>query len=150
MKELHELAGRDYRGTLSVGGLNAAGAKTTTIDMTHAYADKTLASLVRRFTMAEDGSVERADTYAFRRKPRALEEAFITFEPVRIAGGGRAAIVGRGRRKLVLAAPGTRGKFAAARLVEESKDARGDAIVTRITFVPSKLERQMTLAFTMR
>ena len=143
-------AGRDYYGTLAVEGLNAAGAKSATIDMTHAYNDKALKSLVRRFTLAEDGSVELADAYAFRRKPKALDEAFITFEPVRIARGGGAAIVGRGRRKLTLSAGKTPGRFAASRLVEESKEGRDHAVVTRITFTPSRLDREMTLQFAMR
>jgi len=141
-------AGGQYRGTLAVEGLNAAGPKTATIDLTHAYAEPSLARLVRRFTLAEDGCVELCDSYAFRRKPRGVEEAFITFEPVKIASNGQAAVVGKGKRSLTIAARGTPGRFAATRLVEESKEGRADAVVTRITFAPARLERQMTLTFT--
>jgi len=143
-------AGPQFHGTLAVEGLDAPGAKTATIDMTHAYDDKTLASLIRRFVLAEDGSIELADAYAFTRRPRAVEEAFITFEPVEVAPGGRSVAIGAGRRKLTLASRGTAGRFAAARLVEESREGRADAVVTRITFAPDRLDKQMALAFTIR
>jgi len=142
-------AGGAHFGTLAVEGLNAAGPKTATIDMTHAYDDKSLKSLVRRLVLAADGSVELADRYVFGRKPRALEEAFITYEPVTIPRGGRSAVVGRGRRSVTLACASA-GRFAAERLVEESKEGRTDGVVTRITFIPASLDRQMTLAFTIR
>ena len=37
---------------------------------------------------------------------------------------------------------------AAERLVEESKEGRSDGVVTRITFTPTTLARELTLAFT--
>ena len=119
-------------------------------NMTRAYGDGTLTSLVRRFTLAEDGGIELADRYAFSRKPRSVEEAFITYEPVRIARGGRSAAIGRGRRTCTLSAPGTAGRFAAERLVEASKEGRTDGVVTRITFTPKTLQRDMTLTFAIR
>jgi len=141
-------AGERFHGTLAVEGLNAQGPKTATIDMSHAYDDASLQSLTRRLVLADDGSVELTDRYAFRRKPRSLEEAFITFEPVRVVRGGRAAVIGSGRRSVTLASAPGAGRFAAARLVEESKEGRADRVVTRITFTPSSLAREMTLAFT--
>lgn len=138
--------GGHYRGTLAVEGLNAAGPKSATIDMTHAYDDRTLSRLLRRFDLAPDGHVELSDRFAFTRAPRRLEEAFITFEPVRIARGGRAAVVGRGRRSVTITAR-TPGRFAAERLVEESEEGRTGAVVTRLTFAPARLEREMALVF---
>jgi len=143
-------AGARYHGTLSVEGLNARGTKAATIDMTRAYDDKTLTKLTRHFALAEDGTIELTDSYVFRRKPRALEEAFVTYEPVRIARGGRAAVIGKGRRTVTLASRNPGGKFAATRLLEESKEGRTDRVVTRITFTPSKLDRKLTLSFTLR
>ncbi|MFC1806289.1 heparinase II/III family protein [Planctomycetota bacterium] len=142
-------AGGAYFGTLTVDGLNADGPKAATIDMTRAYDDKTLTRLVRRFVLAEDGTVTLTDTFAFRRKPRALEEAFITYEPVAVARGRRSVAIGSGRRKITVTCD-TPGAFAADRLVEESKEGRTDRVVTRITFVPAVLSRDMTLAFTIR
>ncbi|HUT33769.1 MAG TPA: heparinase II/III family protein [Planctomycetota bacterium] len=139
--------GAQHHGTLAVEGLNGSGTKCATIDATHAYDEKTLQRLVRRFTLAADGGLELRDDYAFSRTPRSIEEAFITFEPVRIARGGRAAVVGKGRRSLTIASAGAPGRFAAERLVEESKEGREHAVVTRIAFVPARLDRQMTLTF---
>ena len=140
-------AGGAYYGTLAVEGLNGTGTKTATIDMTHAYGEPTLEGLIRRFDLAPDGTLALTDTYAFSRKPRSLEEAFITYEPVRVARGARSVVIGKGRRAVTLTAEAP-GRFAAERLVEESKEGRADAVVTRITFVPAKLDRQMALAFT--
>lgn len=139
-------AGGQFFGALSVEGLNAAGVKTATIDMTHAYGEKSLAGLVRRFALAPDGALELSDEYAFSRAPRGIEEAFITFEPVRIAPGGQAAIVGRGARSITITAQQP-GAFVAERLVEESKEGRDEAVVTRIAFTPARLGKQFTLAF---
>jgi len=141
--------GSAYHGTLAVEGLSASGPKSATIDMTHAYDDKSLKSLIRRFTLAPDGSLELVDTYAFRRMPRAIEEAFITFEPTRIVGG-QAVLIGEGRKSITLSADGTPGRFAVERLVEESKEGPSDAIVTRITFIPSGVAKEMRLAFRMQ
>ena len=141
-------AGSQFFGTITVNGLDGPHMKTATIDMTHAYDDKTLASLVRHFAIAPDGSIGLADTYLFRREPRAVEEAFITFEPARVARDGRSVAIGKGKQKLTLASKGTEGTFAAQRLVEESKEGRADRVVTRITFAPATLEKQITLAFT--
>ena len=137
------------RGTLAVEGLNGDGEKTATVDITRAYNDKTLKSLVRRFVLAPDGSAALTDTYAFSRKPRSVEEAFITYEPVRVAKNGRSVAIGRGRRKMTLSSADA-GAFAATPLVEESKEGRTDVIVTRITFAPAVLARQMTLGFSLR
>ena len=71
--------GRRYRGTLAVEGLNREGDKIVTIDMTRAYPDKTLKKLERRFVLGRRGGIELTDTYAFSRKPRSVEEAFVTF-----------------------------------------------------------------------
>ncbi len=139
-------AGGQFRGTLAVEGLSASGGKSATIDMTHAYDEKSLRGLIRRFRLAPDGSVELSDDYAFSREPRSVEEAFITFEPARVVRGGRAVAVGKGRRSLTIAAQQA-GRFTATRLVEESKEGRTDGVVTRIAFVPARLGRQFTLAF---
>ncbi len=143
-------AGGQFRGTLAVEGLNQAGEKRATVDMSHAYGDNRLERLLRRFTLAPDGTVELRDEYAFSRVPRSVEEAFITFEPVRIVRGGRAAVVGKGRQALTLTSAGAAGRFAAERLAEESEDGREDAVVTRITFAPARRAREMTLGFRLR
>jgi hypothetical protein len=119
-----------------------------TIDMTHAYADRTLKSLVRQFVLDGDGTIQITDSYRFSRKPRSLEEAFVTYEDVRVAKAGRSVAIGRGAKKVTLRAKGAGGVFAAERLVEESKEGRTDGVVTRITFVPAELTRDMTLTFT--
>jgi hypothetical protein len=140
--------GSAYRGTLAVEGLNGDGPKMATIDMTHAYADRTLKSLVRQFVLDGDGTIQITDSYRFSRKPRSLEEAFVTYEDVRVAKAGRSVAIGRGAKKVTLRAKGAGGVFAAERLVEESKEGRTDGVVTRITFVPAELTRDMTLTFT--
>jgi len=143
--------GGQYRGTLAVEGLNQAGGeKRATVDMSHAYGDNSLERLLRRLTLAPDGTVELCDEYAFSRVPRSVEEAFITFEPVRVVRGRRAAVVGKGRQALTLTSAGAAGRFAAERLTEESHEGRENAVVTRITFAPARLAREMTLAFRLR
>lgn len=138
--------GSQFRATLAVEGLNASGVKSATIDMTRAYDEKTLTSLIRHFTLGPDGAVELRDEYSFSRAPRSVEEAFITFEPVRVVRGGRAVIVGRGRSRITIAAQQA-GKFTATRLCKESEEGRADGVVTRIAFAPARLGRRFTLAF---
>ena len=141
-------AGSQYYATLEAEGLGTRGPKAATLDLSQAYPDKTLERFIRRFDLAEDGSLALTDRFAFTRKPRALEEAFITFEPVRITRGGRSAVIGTRPNAVTLRSTGDPGTFAAERLVEESKEGRSDGVVTRITFTPATLARELTLAFT--
>ena len=141
-----QIAGSAFRGTLHVEGAGGDGPKAAVIDMTRAYDDETVTSLIRRFDLGA-GAVTLTDTYAFSRKPRALEEAFVTYEDVRVSKGGRSVAIGKGKQKVTLKAVGTPGTFAAEQLVEESKEGRTDGVVTRITFTPESLGRELTLAF---
>ncbi|MBN1672760.1 MAG: heparinase II/III family protein [Kiritimatiellae bacterium] len=140
-------AGPAYYGTLAVRGLNAGPEKAARIDMTHAYDEPTLKSLVRECRLSGQGLLTITDTYAFSRKPRALEEAFITFEPARVSPDRRTVTIGKGRQAIRLRNRANPGRFEAERLVEESKEGPRDEVVTRIRFVPARLAAKMTLVF---
>jgi hypothetical protein len=140
-------AGAEFFGTLKVENLNGEGTKTAAIDMSHAYPKGTVKSLLR--TVELDSSSNRLtleDAYAFSRKPRSIEEAFITFENARIIAKGREVRLGTKANGLTVRAK-AEGTFSVHRMEEESKEGRGGEVVTRIVFTPSKLDKEMVLAF---
>jgi len=139
--------GGEYFGTLEVSGVNARGEKRVTIDMARAYDDRTLKSLRRELVLAEGGALEITDRYEFSRAPGAVEEAFVTYEPVTVAGDRRSVRIGKGKATLRLSAPGTAGRFSAEDLGEESRSWHTPGQITRIAFRPARLTKAMTLAF---
>ena len=150
INDRHQEPGSQYYGTLAVENANGTGEKRAVIDMTHAYPLGTVKKLVRTFTLDADANrLALEDAYTFARRPRSLEEAFITFERARVAKDGRSVQIGPRRGGLLLREVDTPGKFDAARLVEESKEGRSGQVITRITFVPEKLDREMRLRFEM-
>jgi hypothetical protein len=129
-----------------VENLNGAGKKRATVDMTRAYPKGAVKRLVRTFTLnARANRLTLEDAYTFSRAPRSLEEAFITFEKVEVAPNGRSVRIGP--RGIRLSAVETPGRFRFRRLVEESKEGRADEVITRITFTPRKLGKEMRLRF---
>ena len=140
--------GSQYYGTLEVENLNGEGEKRAVIDMTHAYPRGTVRQLIRTFMLDADANrLTLEDAYRFSRQPRSLEEAFITFEKATVAGNRRSVQIGPKRKGMTLQAVETPGSFGVKRLVEESKEGRSDRVITRITFVPEKLEKEMRLRF---
>lgn len=143
--KLQQPGGR-YYGTLSVENLNGDGIKVAKIDMTHAYPKGTIKQLVRKFVFDTDANVfTLEDHYTFARKPNALVEGFITFEPVKIVG--KKVQIGSKTGGLMLEAVDSEGKFEVKKMTEESKEGRTDQVVTRITFIPEKLANEMVLKF---
>ncbi|HCK08553.1 MAG TPA: hypothetical protein DHW45_01685, partial [Candidatus Latescibacteria bacterium] len=139
--------GAKYRGKIRVQGLNEVGLKTATVDMTRAYPAGTVDSLVRTFELdPRQNCLTLKDSYRFGRKPRALEEAFITFEKARVLPGGRVVQVGPKGDGIKLSAL-EKGKFSVEALVEESREGRADQTIQRITFIPRTLEKEMILVF---
>jgi hypothetical protein len=140
--------GSEHGGTLTVEGLDTTGPKKVAIDMTHAYDDPTLCSLVRELVLGTDGALAIADTYRFDTPPSSVEEVFMTYEEARLEEGARSVkITGADGATATLTA-GAEGTFAIAPLVEESKEGRDERTLTRISFTPTRLARAMTLAFT--
>ena len=145
---VQQKAGARYRGVLSVENLNGRGEKTAVIDMSRAYPRGTVRSLVRTLTLdGEANTLELEDVYEFSGTPTALEEAFITLEPAKVAAGGKSVQIGPRGRGLLLSAPDTAGRFRVAILEEESKEGRTDKVIRRVTFTPRTLSRQMRLVF---
>ena len=140
--------GERHYGTMAVENLNGEGVKQVEIDMARAYPRGTVKKLVRRFAL-ESGSnrLTLEDTYRFTKKPRSVEEAFITFERVTVAKNGASVRIGRRADGLSLKAVDCPGTFKASRLVEESKDGRTGDVITRITFLPKTLSKEMQLRF---
>ena len=144
---LQEL-GSQYYGTLETENLNGKGQKRAIIDMTHAYPEGTVKKLVRTFALDADANrLTLEDVYTFACTPKSLEEAFITFERASVSRNGRSVLIGPEGDQLRLSAVDTPGQFRAVRLVEESKEGRTDEVITRITFVPEKLDLEMDLRF---
>jgi len=141
-------AGSRYYGTLEVENLNGERRKRAMIDMTRAYPRGTVKRLTRTFTLnARANRLTLEDAYTFSRAPRSLEEAFITFEQVEVARNGRSVRIGPSGSRVRLSCVETPGRFRFRRLVEESKEGRADEVITRITFAPRKLQKEMRLRF---
>jgi len=142
-------AGPRYRGTLRTENLNGDGPKRAVIDMTRAYPRGTVSRLVRTLELDPQANrLELRDDYAFKRKPKSIEEAFITFEKATISRGGKSVRVGTKTAGLEIRAVDTPGIFTVTLLEEESKaHQRTDDIITRITFTPSRMDREMCLQF---
>jgi len=118
--------------------------------MTRAYPRGTVSRLVRTLQLDPDSNtLQLRDDYTFKQQPTALEEAFITFDRATVSRDGRSVRVGSRALGLTLrAAADTAGVFAVTVLEEESRaHQRTDDIITRITFVPEALARQMSLSF---
>jgi len=140
--------GSQYYGTLKVENLNGKGEKQAAIDMTHAYPEGTVKQLVRQFTLnADSNQLTLEDTYKFDETPRSLEEAFITFEEVKVSQDSQSVQIGTSDNILQISAVNTPGRFSAKKLHEESKEGRTDKVINRITFVPDKLDLEMCLRF---
>lgn len=143
-----QLPGSQYYGTLKTKNLNAEGPKQVVIDMTHAYPEGTVKKLVRKFTLAPDSNqLTLDDAYEFDEAPHSLEEAFITFEDVEISQDRQSVKIGTSDNTLQISAIDIPGRFSAKKLIEESKEGRTDQVITRITFVPDKLDTEMCLRF---
>ena len=140
--------GRQYYGTLSAENLNGEGEKRAVIDMTHAYPKGTVKQLVRTFTLDVDANrLALEDAYTFSRKPKSIEEAFITFQKAIVASDGQSVQIGAKAKGVILSAVDTPGTFSAARLVAASKEGRTGDVITRITFAPETLEKDMGVRF---
>lgn len=141
--------GRSHFGTLETCNLNADGNKKVVIDMTHAYPKGTVRSLVRTLTL--DPSANRLtleDAYDFARKPKSVEEAFVTFDKATIARNGSSVRIGTKTNGLTIT-PDQPGTFTVERLTEAAKtDGKPGEIITRIAFIPKVLARSMTVRFT--
>jgi len=138
--------GAQYYGTLEVENLNGKGMKCVTVDMSKAYPKGTVKQLFRRFEFdAGANGFTLEDQYEFSRQPSALAEGFITFEPVKTLKDK--VQIGTKSAGLILQAVDCAGKFEVEKMIEASEEGRTDQIVTRITFVPSTLTKEMVVKF---
>jgi hypothetical protein len=140
--------GGEYFGTLEVENLNGEGEKRAVVDMTHAYPKGTVKNLVRTFVL-DANVLTLEDRFVFGRKPRTLEEGFITFETVKINRGGRSVQIGPKSKGITLSAVDIPGKFSIKRFEEASDEGRTDQVVTRVIFTPEQLSKELCLRFTM-
>lgn len=138
--------GKQYAGTLDVRVRDGDGMKEAVIDMTHAYPEGTVRDFSRTFSLDVKGhALTIEDSFGFDRKPRALEEAFVTFERVALQPDG--VRIGAQRHGVTLQTVDSAGTFDAERCVEASKAGKSGQILTRIVFRPHTLSRRMTLRF---
>ncbi len=81
--------GQEFTGTFMEMALDAT-PKRVTLDIGHAYPVDGLASAVRQFSLAGDGTVvqriELCDTFRFKDTPGTVEDAFVTWRDVEIMG----------------------------------------------------------------
>jgi hypothetical protein len=138
-------AGAEHCGTLQAHNLNSSAPRKAVIDMTRAYPRGTVRSLVRTLTL--DGrrlTVE--DAYQFARKPRALEEAFVTLQRARVLPGGKGVRIGpvKGGVRIAVACPG---RWSVGEIAGSAADSHLGKPIVRIVFRPARLVREMTLSF---
>lgn len=139
--------GASYSGTIRVEGLNRKGEKRAIVEMAGAYPKGAVKTLTRTFVLdSEANRLSLEDEYTFARKPRSVEEAFITFENVTVAKGGKSVQIGPKRKGITLSAAQP-GRFRVAAQEEASREGRTGQIIQRITFEPRTLAREMTLSF---
>ncbi len=139
--------GARFRGKIKVVGLNTPGPKSAVVDMTRGYSKGTVESLTREFILDPDANrLKITDSYRFARKPRSIEEVFITFEQVTVSKGGRSVQIGPGYKGVQITAK-AKGRFSVKSLIEESKEGRSDQTIQRISFTPTDRAREMTLTF---
>lgn len=142
-----QAVGAEHRGTLHVENSTEAPDKRAAIDMTRAYPRGTVRSLVRTFVLdVARHALTLEDRFVFPRKPRALEEAFVTYEAVQ-ATPKSVRIGPKTRGGVILTCPGGNGVFSAEHLVEESRLGKDGRVLTRIRYTPKTLRREMTLRF---
>lgn len=162
--------GAEFAGTLQVGNLNGRGVKKAVIDMTGAYPKGAALKLERSFILDGDSNILiLEDVFEFKRKPRSLEEAFVTYEDARVAG--KSVLIGPKSRGATLSLESGAGRFKAVRMEKESEEGLGGRllaripyltpyrpivfppvpptgrVLTRISFQPRSLERRMVLRF---
>ena len=82
----------------------------------------------------------------FGSRPKVLEEAFITLEEARVSSGRKSVRIGPKTSGVTIRAT-MPGRFRVERLVEASKEGRTDDVISRITFVPARLQKTMKLSF---
>ena len=146
-------AGGRFAGSMQVEGLGDDGAKTLRIEMAGAYDLPSLERLTRVIEVpAGGGEVRLADAFAFRDPPASVAEAFITTQPAEVAPDGKSVtICSEADGSAELRAVQTEGTFDVAELKAESQaEARSGELVRRISFVPARLAREMTLRFALR
>ncbi|MEZ0299383.1 MAG: heparinase II/III family protein [Candidatus Methylacidiphilales bacterium] len=147
---LEQSAGATFRATLTTENFGVPGAiKKITADLTRAYSDPTLASLVRRWELAPNGNLAMTDTYIFREQPESLEEAFITFANANVLENGDAVQLSEGTVTATLRSDGE-GKFDIQTFSAGEYEGRGSASLHRIRFTPKTLLREMTLSFSLK
>jgi hypothetical protein len=145
---VRQTAGSGYLATVTATGAGDDAEKTATIDLSAAYPRRAgISRYVRSFRLdTRLNRLELIESLAFRRTPRSMACQFITLDRVRIAKRGRQARIAGGSSGLTIAtsAPGT---FSVEVLRDEAKADGKDRPVSRITFVPKRLARDMTLTF---
>ncbi len=140
--------GSEFKGTLAVSGLNGDGVKSAVIEMAGAYSPGTVESLKREIRVEPGtGKVEVSDTFNFRRKPDALTEQFITRESVTVNDDCSGVIICHEDKVMELTAS-EKGTFSSEELSSEETEQRVGTTLTRITFVPEALEKEINLVFT--
>lgn len=145
-----QCAGYEYAGALDVVGANELGSTVSKVDMTRAYPKGTVKSLTRQLTLdTELNSLHIEDTFVFSRQPKALEEAFVTFEKASVIRSGKSVRIGSVKEGAILTAqqPGT---FKVETLVEETEDSKpGSPPLVRISFTPASFKKTMVLCFSL-
>lgn len=141
-------AGSKYFGKLSVEGLNEAGRKQATIDMSRAYPRGIVKKLVRTLELdSARNKLTIEDAYQFSKKPSSLEESFVTFEKAIVNKKGDSVRIGPVRGGVTMTA-GQPGRFRVKTMKEKPEHTKpGTPDLQRITFVPSKLSAQFALRF---
>jgi hypothetical protein len=141
--------GKEYFGTLETHNLNDKGDKQVIIDMTNAYPEGTVQKLIRTLTLEQETNrLFLEDAYTFKRSPKTIEEAFVTFEKASVARGGKTVQIGTKSTGVTVKPVDASGKFSIERLVDAAKtDGKNNEVITRIAFVPKHLSKQMTLRF---
>lgn len=142
-----QIAGAQYRGTLSVDGFDTRTQKSMEMQLAAAYPKGTVEEFQRRIELDyQTHACLWRDRFVFARKPKALIENFVTFLPVHVADDQRSVMIGSGNKSITLRAE-TAGHFTCLVCNEESQAGRSGRILTRILFEPAQLAKRMEVCF---
>jgi hypothetical protein len=138
--------GPQYRGIIQVKGLNEPAGKTIDVDMGRAYADPTLRQMTRQFHLDRTGELRIIDLFEFTEPPRSLEEAFVTFEPVKINETGCAVYIGSEGQAIAMRSD-IEGRFAVESFTPEEHEGQDQRVLYRVSFMPDRLSTSMRVKF---
>jgi hypothetical protein len=140
---------KQYYGKITSQGQKRDGTKFVEMEIAHAYDLPTLKGFARSLTLnSETGVLTLTDDFQFDGAPLEIEEAFVTWFPVKV-DGAKAWILGqRTTLELKIETPAENVVFTATSLEEQCRANQRDGVLTRLAVSPGKSQTRFVLHIT--